>query len=261
MIAYAIILCRAGFSNETITTMSQRSKRPVQVCDRSNDLCAYVGNPPPKEQWQNLENARVLIQSASGMRNAHMYQELQQKCDQLQNDRLEKDQIEKKLSEKCRALEDLVEEKDKELGELKSELDAMKTHLSGVESLKHSVSSEYTAFQQKMATVQAEYKQRIEVGTSEKNELTEKLRQKQLKIEQSNDDIKQLMAEIKGLRKQNQCLIEENCELKKARQDATEIGVLLLLALFFLIGFAVLSVGAYVYDFRVGSYSYERKEL
>ena len=232
------------------------SKHPIQVCDNSDNPCAYVGNPPPKRQHQeNLENAKVLIQSASDMQNTRMYRELQQKCDQLEKAQHEKEQLQKKLSETCKALESLVEEKERNKEEFQRELDAMKAHVSGVESLKHSVSSEFAALQKKMATVQADYEHRIKAETNEKNELAEKLKQKELRIEQSDDDIKHLMAEMERLRQQNKCLIEENCELKKARQDATEIGVLLMLALFLLITFAVLAVGAYV--FSVGSYSDE----
>ena len=227
-----------------------RPKRPTQVQDHSNERCTYVGNPPPEKQVQeNLENARVLIQSARCMQNTCTYQELQEKCDQLENDHHERKRIKKKLTEKCKALEGLVEEKERKIKECQCQLDAMKKRLSGVESLKHGINSEYAALQERMATMQAEYESRIEAETDKKNELARKLKQNELKIAQSNSDIERMMAEIEQLRQQNKCLHEENCELKKARQDATEIGVLLTLAMFIMIALAVLAVGAYVFSF------------
>lgn len=235
------------------------SKHPVQVCDNSNDLCAYVGNPPPKKQQENLENAKVFIQSVSAMQNTSTYRELQQKCGELEKAQHEKEWIQKKLSETCKALEGLVEEKKRKEEELQRELDAMKAHVSGIQSLKHSVSSEFAALQKRMATMQVDYERRIKAELDEKNELTKKLKQKELQIEQSDNDIERLMAEIEQLRQRNKCLVEENCELKKAQQRATMLGVFLVLISFALMAVAILGVGAYTFSF--GSYTEKREEL
>ena len=239
---------------------SKFSEGSAQVSGSGGDMYAYLENLPPRGQQLDLDDARrVLIQSPIAMHNMDAFQELQRKCDQLESDCNEKSLIEKELSKKCEVLEGLVEEKDRKLEKFQRQLDAMKTRLSGVESLKHNVSSEYAALQKRMATIQAEYEHHIEVETNEKNELTKKLRRKELRIEQSNDDIKRLTAEIKQLRQQNKCLVKENCELKIAQQRVTELGILVVLASFALMVVAILAVGAYT--FSVGSYSDKRKEL
>ena len=253
--------CTKSTENGHLVANGGASKHPVQVCDNSDNPCTYVGNPPPKRQQQeNLENAKVLIQSASDLRNIHMYQELQQKCDQLENANNEKEQIEKKLSEKCKALEGLVQEKDRKMEEFQCQLDAMKTRLSGVESLKHGITSEYTALQERMAIVQAEYERHIEAEADKKKKLVEELKQKELKIEQSDNDIKRLMAEIEQLRQQSKRLVEKNCELK-AQQRVTLFGVFLVLILFALMAVVILAVGAYTYLYSFGSYPEKREEL
>ena len=220
------------------------SEGPVQA---DGGRYAYVGNPPPTRQQQNLDNARTLIQSVSQvrkLRNEIVIQELQQKCDQLENDYHEKELIEMQFFKTCRVLEDLVEAKSEKVAGLQCQLDAMKTRLSGVESLKYDIASEYSALQERMAAMLAEYEGRIEAETNEKNELIQMLEQKQLKIEQSNNDIQKLSGEIQELRQQNLRLVKENCELK-VQYGALKLGFKLVLASFVLIAIAIFVVALY----------------
>ena len=168
---------KSAEKGEPIANGGGAPRRPVQVHDRSNECCVYVWNPPPINQVkENFENAQVVTQSVRGMQNT-------------------------------RELQGLVEE-------LQCQLDAMRVHLSGAESLKHSISSEYAALQERTATMKAEYESRIEAEIDEKNQLIEKLKNEELKSEQKNSDNERLMAEVKQLRQQNKYLHEKMCDHK-----------------------------------------------
>ena len=81
----------------------------------------------------------------------------------------------------------------------------------------------------------------------EKQELTQSLERKQLKVEQDEKEINKLTNEIQKLRQQNLRLVKQNCEIKRTTEGSLKVGVGTVVSLCLVIMIAVFIVGFSVY--------------
>ena len=90
---------------------------------------------------RNIHHARMLIETTDqkAQLDKSRLKQLESKCNQLEQDRYEKEQIERNLLKKFRSLEDLVEKRNRDLAKIKNEFEATKTQLSGSESDRYSL--------------------------------------------------------------------------------------------------------------------------
>ena len=226
----------------------------MQATDHENQCTySYVANQPPitnsRVRRRNIHHARMLIETTDwkAQLDKSRLKELESKCNQLEQDRYEKEQIEQNLLKKCRSLEDLVEKRNRDLAKIKNEFEATKTQLSGSESDRYSLTLKCNKLQEIKNSLEAQYENSIEAGFNEKQELTQSLERKQLKVEQDEKEINKLTNEIQKLRQQNLRLVEQNCEIKRTTEGSLKAGVGTVVSLCLVIMIAVFIVGFSVY--------------